>query len=281
MPDKIFNSEYLADRKLPFCLLKRDPQESYALHSHEFAELVIVFRGRGKHIVFGEKRTVEGGDVFLIRHNIQHGYENIEDLALYNIIFDMRNVNNPLHAFGSQAVNSLFQLEPEPGSGKTLRLPPEKLAEVLTIVKSMEEEQARCGELFTLGMTALFAQLTVLLARCYRRGNTANSGDEAIYTLLNQLTVQPEKEWSRKAMARAAKCSESTLSRKFKSCTGYAPLEYLIILRLKKGAMLLANTDMSVTEAAEQSGFTDCTYFCRQFKRLFGCSPGKYRTLSE
>ena len=68
MPGKLFKSEYLADKRLPLRLIKRDPQEEYQLHDHEFSELVIVYRGQGEHVIFGENRTIEAGDVFLI-HN--------------------------------------------------------------------------------------------------------------------------------------------------------------------------------------------------------------------
>ena len=60
MPGKLFKSEYLADKRLPLRLIKRDPQEEYQLHDHEFSELVIVYRGQGEHVIFGENRTIEG-----------------------------------------------------------------------------------------------------------------------------------------------------------------------------------------------------------------------------
>ena len=65
MPGQLFKSEYLADKRLPLRLILRDPQEEYQLHEHDFSELVVVFRGYGEHVIYGEHRTIEAGDVFL------------------------------------------------------------------------------------------------------------------------------------------------------------------------------------------------------------------------
>lgn len=128
MPGKLFKSEYLADKRLPLRLIKRDPQEEYQLHDHEFSELVIVYRGQGEHVIFGENRTIEAGDVFLIHNRTRHGYANLKDLALYNIMFDMRELNNPLQAFCRYpAISSLFRLEPELRSRNLLHLNPHEL----------------------------------------------------------------------------------------------------------------------------------------------------------
>jgi len=40
---------------------------------------------------------------------------------------------------------------------------------------------------------------------------------------------------------------------------------------------LLLNSNASVLEIAEQSGFSDTAYFNRVFKKMVGTSPGQYR----
>ena len=40
---------------------------------------------------------------------------------------------------------------------------------------------------------------------------------------------------------------------------------------------LLETTDMSVTEVAEQCGFSSVSFFIRSFNRVNGCSPLKWR----
>ena len=282
MPGRLFKSEYLADKRLPLRLIIRDPQEEYQLHEHDFSELVIVFRGRGEHVIYGENRTIEAGDVFLIRSRTVHGYTNLHDLALCNLMFDPRELNNPLQAFCRYpAIGSLFRLEPEVRSRNLLHLEKDELAEVMKILRDIETEQTLGKEYFPLAMAAHFVLLTVFLGRCIARHRLppGKNSSAALSELINRLSEHTEKHWTRPEMARSIGVSESSLTRMFKQSTGYAPNEYLIILRLKKGAMLLLNTDLSIGEIADRTGFSDSNYFCRQFKKHFRIPPRKYRSL--
>lgn len=70
------------------------------------------------------------------------------------------------------------------------------------------------------------------------------------------------------------KSSCCQLFQKYVACT---PIEYVVDYRLCKGARLLSDTDISVTEICYESGFSDISYFCKRFKGKFGCSPNQYR----
>ena len=64
--------------------------------------------------------------------------------------------------------------------------------------------------------------------------------------------------------------------RKVKGVTGYTPKEYLRIRRLKRAAILLQSTDMSVSAVAFEVGINDPLYFSRCFKQQFGAAPSDY-----
>lgn len=276
----LFKDKYLSDKRLPFCLLHQNYQTDYKLHTHEFSEIVIVYHGSGEHLIFDERYRIKTGDVFLIRNQVPHGYANCKELALYNILFDMREVNNPLQAFCHYpAVTSFFQLAPTPDKKDLLNLTHEELQDVLNLIHVIESEQSKSNEYFTLSMAAYFILLMVKLVRYYSVHKLPQNKKSSliISELLNQLAEHPERHWSRTDMANSVNVSERTLTRMFKDCTGYAPSEYLIALRIKKGAMLLLNTEESLEMIAEQTGFVDSNYFCRQFKQHFGVSPQKYR----
>lgn len=67
--------------------------------------------------------------------------------------------------------------------------------------------------------------------------------------------------------------SEGHFCNVFKDATGMTAKEYLNDLRIKKAAQLISNTDMTITEAAMCSGFSDANYFARMFKKLTGKTP--------
>ena len=53
--------------------------------------------------------------------------------------------------------------------------------------------------------------------------------------------------------------------------------DHITALRISKAKKLLINTDMSMTEIAEETGFGDYNYFIRVFKKHTLTSPHKYR----
>lgn len=75
--------------------------------------------------------------------------------------------------------------------------------------------------------------------------------------------------------------SEQHLIRLFRSATGYTPYEYLKKYRLMKAKQLLANTDLSLTEIALQTGFSGVNNFICQFRREWGIPPRQYRLLNR
>lgn len=65
--------------------------------------------------------------------------------------------------------------------------------------------------------------------------------------------------------------------KKVKGVTGYAPKEYLRVIRMKKAAELLLTTDMTITEIAFSVGISDPAYFNKCFKAQFGKAPSVYQ----
>ncbi len=63
----------------------------------------------------------------------------------------------------------------------------------------------------------------------------------------------------------------------FKSFYGVSPIKYINNLKITHAKELLASGMYSVTDAALQSGYTDMSYFSREFKKTFGISPKYYR----
>ena len=70
--------------------------------------------------------------------------------------------------------------------------------------------------------------------------------------------------------------NRATLYRKIASLTGKAPADFIRLVRLKRGAQLLAKSGMSIAEIAYEVGFKDPKYFSRAFKEEFKMPPSQY-----
>ncbi len=67
------------------------------------------------------------------------------------------------------------------------------------------------------------------------------------------------------------------ISRILKERKGITLRQYIISYRLKAAKKMLELTDKSAAEIAEETGFTDASYFAKSFKSAFGITPKEYR----
>lgn len=59
--------------------------------------------------------------------------------------------------------------------------------------------------------------------------------------------------------------------------TGMSFIQYLNDFRLESCAAQLKRTSKSVTEIAFENGFDNISYFIRQFKKKYSCTPLSFR----
>lgn len=65
----------------------------------------------------------------------------------------------------------------------------------------------------------------------------------------------------------------------FKKETGERFLEYLASVRVAAAKQLLTDSGKAVAVVAEETGYGDVKYFCKQFKKATGLSPQEYRKM--
>lgn len=71
------------------------------------------------------------------------------------------------------------------------------------------------------------------------------------------------------------------VSRMLKDKKGITLRQYVISYRFKAAKKLLALTDKSIAQIAEETGFTDASYFAKSFKATFAITPKEYRNSFE
>lgn len=69
------------------------------------------------------------------------------------------------------------------------------------------------------------------------------------------------------------------LSREFKKWVGFSPIEYVISLRISHSKDLLKNSELTIREIAEHSGFNNVGHFINLFKRKENITPLQYRKM--
>lgn len=129
---------------------------------------------------------------------------------------------------------------------------------------------------------SFFLELLFLLNRVYEAPYeteevvlTEPSGDASSVILYLHLHYQ-EKITIEK-LTRAFHTNRTTLSEQFRETTGISVIAYLIQLRVRLAALMLRDTELSISEVMTRVGFNDSTHFGRTFRKHLGCAPSEYR----
>ena len=72
--------------------------------------------------------------------------------------------------------------------------------------------------------------------------------------------------------------SRTSFYNKIKALTGRAPADHIREIRLKKAAQMLLESNLSINEIAEATGFNDGKYFREVFKKYYHQNPSFYKT---
>jgi len=78
-------------------------------------------------------------------------------------------------------------------------------------------------------------------------------------------------------LASAADCSEGQLERRMKRVFGLTATQYVLRARVDRAAAWLVDTDRPIAEIAAECGFSDQANLTRQFGRLIGETPARFR----
>ena len=91
-----------------------------------------------------------------------------------------------------------------------------------------------------------------------------------------------DTEFNVNVFAREMAMARTNLFAKLKAITGQTPNDFILTIRLKKGALMLRNNpELNITEIADRIGFSSSRYFSKCFKDIYRVSPLAYRRGEE
>lgn len=105
--------------------------------------------------------------------------------------------------------------------------------------------------------------------------------DPRMAAVLEVLLAHPEHDHSLESLAEVAAMSRSGFAATFKACFDRTPMAFLRELRLRRGAELLRDTDLTVERIAHRVGFASRSHFSRAFTDQFGRSAADLRAGSR
>ncbi len=254
--------------------------ELFPHHWHEHLEFLYIVQGEAKIQCGSAYYTARAGDLIVVNSNeLHHGVGGSDDLFYYALIADPTLLQGSF----SDTAETRF-LEPIRQSRLLLRnhiSGNDEIAQCIqSIVRELDEQELG----FELAVKSLLYRLLTLLIRMH--APTVLSKIEHAERIKNMKRFDPvlryidenyNKPLTVEELASIAGLSRFHFSRLFKEMTGRTLSAYILSFRLNRADYLLRHTELTVSEIAALTGFSDIYYFSRAFKKQKKSAPSSLR----
>lgn len=248
-------------------------------HWHEELEIVYIKEGTLKLQVPSQKFVMNSGDLAIINTNILHYAAAFPYCKLQSFVF-----SSLLLTGSSASAFALKYMQPLLSCSAFSCIP-------------FHEEHKNIAESFCIAFDALRSdsfgyefivreQLSHIVLSAFKLlENQIRFPQQAVN--LDALRLEQMLEYIHNHYAEnitladisnASGIGERECLRCFKRTIGESPIQYLLKYRLMQSAdMLLCEPSASISDIASACGFDYSSYYSKQFKRFYQCSPREYR----
>jgi len=241
------------------------PGLTFPLHLHPQLELYLCISGESAVTVRSQTRILTAGHLAVIFPNEIHSYTALTpdasavlvicDLAYTGGYTDTLLLHHPIDPF----------LEPAKIHSNVLYAVQEMCSE-----RTLHEKSSVYAPFIQLILARILPCLTLQRSK-------SSDHQELTYQIANYINEHFREPLTLGLLAQKRGMSKYHLSHLFSEKIGQSFLSYLASIRLSYACSRLAETDISVTDIAEEAGFESQSTFFRSFKEHLGITPLKYR----
>ncbi len=254
----------------------------HSVHKHTYFEIIFVLRGNGIHNINGNTYAYSAGDIFLLGPEDYHHFEIAEITEFCFIRFNESIYN----AQTEQKENTwqqimktlLYTSSQSRGTIVYDKHERKKLHNLLWVLE--EEYENQQSQYFELIRNSIMRSMMIILARNLFGQTPASpvlkDSVEAIFMYIKQHIHNPA-ELTIEHLADVFNYAPDYISIFFKKHTGESLKQYITKHRMKLIEARLLFSQLTITEIADEFGYTDESHFCKQFKKFTGSTPTAFR----
>ena len=221
----------------------------------------------GGATIRSEKKIVslEPGDIYIFNHLTNHHctHDRKHPLSVFSISFDFDS--DKIIGYSTHPYSTILSKSHRIQTKDSLMV--QKIFEKL--VRSFSSEQFASAHVW----------INAILAVCFEQ--KAEGKHDIIDDIIDIIKSNPKKNYSLDDLSLLSGYSKNHFLRLFKNKTNMTPINFIISNKIHHARHLLSTTAMSINEIADAIGYSNLTYFSKQFKTIVGISPNKYRNFSQ
>jgi AraC family L-rhamnose operon regulatory protein RhaS len=260
-------------------------QWSFPVHTHDFYELIIIRRGSGFHTINGNRFPYAAGDVFLLGPSDYHSFSIIEKSHFCVLSFTEPYLTSlTTIKKGVWKLIKDYSLHTTQGFAGSLITNTTDQQHLNALVSIVLMEQKSHFQLSSPVMESLMGAILNLLERQLSPDHLKSmpsptpSTDlvRGIVAYICQHIMEPE-QLRIDQLAEVFHYSPGHLSAVFKQQVGESLQGYIIQYKLKLVEKRLRLSSMTISQIADEFGFTDISHLTKLFKRYYRHAPMVYR----
>lgn len=278
----MYKFEYLNYNENPiyFHMFRGYHEESYFIHTHDFAEFTIITEGECTHIANGVEYQLKRGEVYVILPNVCHGLKDVKKpIHQYTFMFDITNLI--LFDIDLKDLSGFFSMFIPSHTGSfanRLFLNEDEMTFVSSLCELMLKEYEEKKPGFELSLRAMLISLICIILRSYPETVSGNTEDaKRVFPAVKYIQNHYQDKLTLELLAEKCFLSSRQLSRLFVKVYGESPIDYLLHYRLTTAYLAIMTTKESVAVIAKKCGFYDEAHMSKLFFKHYGFLPGKVR----
>ena len=248
------------------------------LHQHQEIQLSYLVEGEGTLVVGDTVNQYKKGDVLVIGSNLPHVFKsevNANKKSLMLTLFFTREGFGK-HFFDLEELHSLSSFFRHAENGFKVHSDTETIGALFTNLKRVGKLKRFTTFLEILSLLTK-AKKTELSSFVYEKKFSANEG-KRMQDVISYTMNHYQKQINLEEVAYVANMTKNAFCKYFKKRTNKTYFRFLNELRVENASkVLLSNSDLSIAEIADKSGFNNISNFNRQFKSVKGMVPSEYR----
>lgn len=269
------------DTNFPFHM-KKKRYTAVPSHRHDFIELSLVLRGRGKEWINGTEHELLPGTLTLLLPYQIHHYHAAEDepLLMYICNFDMKLLTaGPESAWGLQDL----LLGRDHAKPAYVQLKGKAYDEGVQLWDRLYQEHESALAWKPIMLRALLLEALSQFIR--NMGPAAQPQRQAqrphstkgIWSAIQYVYDHYLEPLSLSALSDKFHMHPAQLSTQFSEALGIYFVDFLHELRIRHACSLLISSELPISQVAYESGFSSYPTFSRTFQRIKGMTPSQYR----
>lgn len=253
------------------------PRFDAPFHYHPELELTLIEQSYGRRFIGSRIDDFEAGDLVLLGENVPHCWLNAEEVVEARSIVIQFKWDFAGNLFWQMPeMHAIQQLCQKAQAGVLIK---GKTRDIVMEKMQMEELSVfqKLLRLLEILQTIALSTETTLIDTEFSSLDFSNSDNERFQKIYAYLIENYRNDIELNTIAAIAHLTPTAFCRYFKKMTRKTLLEVVTEFRIKHACQLLRSTTKPVNEICFESGFGNVSHFHKEFKRLLGFSPGKYR----